>query len=142
MVWHETWQKGKKFDGLIQKGTSFFFLEDIFQTGKWLLHFSHIFHHFNFLSFNCERICVTRELLLKGNSQYNWPPCTNKFRSLCFILSILFTFCTKQVTLMRRLIVLYLPCSNKFKSSGFSINNFNYLLYKTSYLNEEVNCTL
>ncbi len=45
-------------------------------------------------------------LLLKGKDQYNWPPCTNKFRS-----------------------------------TAFYSENIIYLFYKTSYLNEEVNCT-
>ncbi len=32
------------------------------------------------------------------------------------------------------------PCTNKFRSGGFHIENIIYLWYKTSYLNEEVNC--
>jgi len=33
------------------------------------------------------------------------------------------------------------PCANKFKSVHFHTDYFIYLCYKTSYLNEEVNCT-
>ncbi len=33
------------------------------------------------------------------------------------------------------------PCSNQFRSAPFYIENIINLFYKTSYLNEEVNCT-
>ncbi len=33
------------------------------------------------------------------------------------------------------------PCTNSFRSAHFYIENIIYLCYKTSYLNEEVNCT-
>jgi len=48
---------------------------------------------------------LVREVLLKGKTQYGWPPCTNQFRS-----------------------------------APFYIENIINLFYKTSYLNEEVNC--
>ncbi len=47
-----------------------------------------------------------REILLKGKAQYDWPPCTNQFRS-----------------------------------APLYIENIINLFYKTSYINEEVNCT-
>jgi hypothetical protein len=34
------------------------------------------------------------------------------------------------------------PCTNLFTLAAFSIENFVYLFYKTSQLNEEVNCTI
>ncbi len=33
------------------------------------------------------------------------------------------------------------PCTNKFSSAAFTIEHIIYLCYKTTYLNEEVNCT-
>jgi hypothetical protein len=33
------------------------------------------------------------------------------------------------------------PCTKLFRSAHFYIDNINNLCYKTSYLNEEVNCT-
>ncbi len=33
------------------------------------------------------------------------------------------------------------PCTNQFRSAPFYIENIINLFYKTSYLNEEVNCT-
>jgi hypothetical protein len=56
----------------------------------------------------CRLFCVelSRKVLLKGKTQYGWPPCTNRFRS-----------------------------------APLYIENIINLFYKTSYLNEEVNCT-
>ncbi len=33
------------------------------------------------------------------------------------------------------------PCTNKFRSAPFNIEKIINIFYKTSYLNEEVNCT-
>ncbi len=33
------------------------------------------------------------------------------------------------------------PCTDWFRSAAFDIENIIYFFYKTSYLNEEVNCT-
>ena len=33
------------------------------------------------------------------------------------------------------------PCTNKFRSAAFTIESIIYLCYKTTYFNEEVNCT-
>ncbi len=44
-------------------------------------------------------ISIVREVLLKGKAQYSWPPSTN-LDQLLFILKILFTFFTKQATLV------------------------------------------
>jgi hypothetical protein len=50
-----------------------------------------------------------REVLLRGKTQYSWPPCTNYFRSALFTLKILFSFFTQQATLMRKEVKLYCP---------------------------------
>jgi len=56
-------------------------------------------------------VAQTRETLLKGKSQYSWPPCTNWFRSAPF---------TTQATLMRRSTVLSLSLQLLFpaKTTG------------------------
>jgi len=57
------------------------------------------------------RISVGREVLLKGKSQYGWPPCINQFRSAPFYIENIINlfYNTKQATLMRRSTVLSLP---------------------------------
>jgi hypothetical protein len=60
-----------------------------------------------------------REPLLKGKAQYSWPPCNNRFMSAPFIFQILFTFFTKQPTLMRRSTVLRLPLQLGFPASVY-----------------------
>ena len=45
----------------------------------------------------------------KAKAQYSLPPCSNQFRLAPFKLKILFTFFTKQATLMWRSNVLSLP---------------------------------
>jgi len=52
---------------------------------------------------------VNREPLPKKKAQCSRPPYTNRSDQLLFILKILFTFVTKQATLMRRSSVLNLP---------------------------------
>ncbi len=69
-------------------------------------------------------ISSTREVLLKGKAQYSWPPCTKWFNQLLFILQILFTFFTKQATLMRRSTVLSLPPQLVFPASAFITTHF------------------
>jgi hypothetical protein len=59
-----------------------------------------------------------REVLLKGNAQYGWPPCNNKFRSAPFYNENMIYFLTKQATLMRRSTVLSLPTKLVFPGFG------------------------
>ncbi len=48
---------------------------------------------------------------------------------------------TKEVLLKGKAQYSWPPCTNQFWSSPFYIENIINLSYKTSYLNEEVNCT-
>ncbi len=65
--------------------------------------------HSHFLPSLCFYIKVlSKEPLLKGKAQYNWPPCTNLFRTAAFDIDIIYLF-TKQPTLERRSTVLSLP---------------------------------
>jgi len=46
---------------------------------------------------------ATREALMKGKSQYSWPPrptCTNQFRSADFDIANIIFFLTKRANLM------------------------------------------
>jgi hypothetical protein len=43
-----------------------------------------------------------REPLFKGKAQYNWPACTNLFKSVLLYIENINHFITKQATLMRR----------------------------------------
>jgi len=55
--------------------------------------------------------CICREVILKGKTQYSWPPCTNEFKSSHFYIENIFSFFTKQATLLRRSTVLSLSIS-------------------------------
>ncbi len=57
----------------------------------------------------CNYNTIGREVLLKGNAQYGWPPCTSQVRSAAFDSPNIISFLTKQATLMRRSTVLSLP---------------------------------
>jgi hypothetical protein len=62
------------------------------------------------------RKATARETLLKGMTQYTWPPCTNKF-----ILNIFFyLFYTNQATLMRRSTVLSHPLQLAFRAIAYN----------------------
>jgi hypothetical protein len=50
------------------------------------------------------RFCM--EPLLKGKIQYNWPPCTNLFKTAVFNIANTIYFLTSQAILMRRSTVL------------------------------------
>jgi hypothetical protein len=74
-----------------------------------------------------------------GKAQYSSPPCTNLFRSTSFdSADIIYSF-IKQATLIRRLTGLSLSLQLLFPA----LYNGNIICHcsKTSYLNEEVNCT-
>jgi hypothetical protein len=62
-----------------------------------------------------------REVLLKGKTQYSWPPCTSLFRWAPFKLKIMFMFLTKQATLMRRSTVQSLPLQLVFPGRSLSL---------------------
>jgi len=82
-------------------------------TCMWLLSISTICSNnliFDFwLNYPRSHAQLPRESLLKGKDLYSWPPCTNKFRSVIFILKLYFSFFTKHLILMRRSTVLNLP---------------------------------
>jgi hypothetical protein len=44
---------------------------------------------------------LNRDILLKGEGEYGWPPCTNTLRSALFLFEIFFTFLAEQETIMR-----------------------------------------
>ncbi len=103
---------------------------------------------------------LTKESLLKGKDQFDLLLLTS-LEQLFLILKLCFYFFAKQPTLMRRSIVLSLPLQWGFlvlikrgtsctfnllavTSLGhqvFFIENIFYQSFKTSYLNEEFNCT-
>jgi len=51
------------------------------------------------------------EAYLKGKAQYGWPPFITSLDQALFILNMLFTYVTKQATLMWRSTVLSFPLS-------------------------------
>jgi hypothetical protein len=84
----------------------------------------------------------TREPLLKGKTQYNWPPYTNKFRLAAFAIENIIYFLTKRATLMRRSAVLSLPLKLVFSGSTQTTFRFiptidierKYRLFKVCYV--------
>jgi hypothetical protein len=75
-------------------------------------------------------------------------PLTLRWRSECFTAllsqqSLLGYFECKirEVLLKGKAQYSWPPCTNQFRSTPFYIENIINLFYKTSYLNEEVNCT-
>ncbi len=77
----------------------------------------------------------SRKVSLKGKAPYSWPPWNDKFRSGPFYIENLIYFFTKQLTLLRRSILLSLPSKLVFpafknpisKKSVLFINFWFYL---------------
>ncbi len=110
------------------------------------------------------RITSVGDVLMKGKAQYSWPPSTNPF-GYCkhYLLFYKASYFKKEVnridpscSVSVPWIGLFIPGKSYWRGRLrtvdlfvltsldqliFGIENINYLLYKTSYLNEEVNCT-
>jgi hypothetical protein len=86
--------------------------------------------------------CWSRESLLKGKNQYNWPPCTYKFRlavfnTICLCVWVFFFFFTQQANLRRRSTVLILSRSVRIpwlESFGKTTNGSSTYFAKKSRL--------
>jgi hypothetical protein len=79
----------------------------------------------------------TMEPLLKGKTQYWWPPCTNYLDQLLLVLQTLFTFFKKQATLIRRSAVLSLPFQLVFPDWTIKVVKL-YLDFENSSKSESV----
>jgi len=88
---------------------------------------------------------ATKEAILKGKGSTADLLVLTSLDVVLLKLKLLFTSVLKQATLMRRSNVLSLPLQLVFcgatNFSGLTSLTIFYLCYKTSDLNEEVNCT-
>ncbi len=65
-----------------------------------------------------------KHFLLKGKTQYSWPPCTNQFRLAALDIGKIIYIFTKQATLTRRSTVLSFPLQLVFPALAFSAGLF------------------